>query len=195
MRKTWNEGRKLLGAVAALAVAGAAVACAPGYEETTGAQPAPPGTVYMTDPVIAGIFTTANTGEVDAGRLATSRATNQRVRQFAQRMVTEHGAANDRTMDVLNDIGMSTASSEPMRDLSESARTTVERLRGYEGAAFDRAYMESQVAMHRHVLQTLDNSLIPHARANQLEMLLTSTRPAIAEHLRMAEEILASLPR
>jgi len=55
--------------------------------------------------------------------------------------------------------------------------------------------MENQVALHQYTLRTLDEHLIPAARNDELEALLVATRPAVAQHLQMAQQILGGLPR
>ena len=46
------------------------------------------------DPQIAGIVVAANQIDIDAGKLAKSHSKNKEVKEFAQRMITDHTAVN-----------------------------------------------------------------------------------------------------
>ena len=126
------------------------------------------------DGEVAQVFMTANAGEVQTGQLATNEAQNASVRQFAQRMVAEHAATNQRTEAVLDDRNLAPVPTDASRALQQNTQATVEALRTYDGAAFDRAYMQSQVAMHEYTLNTLDDVLIPAAGNRDLEQLLVA---------------------
>jgi putative membrane protein len=141
------------------------------------------------DADVAGILNTANQGEIDAANVAVQRATDSRVREFAQRMITDHSNANERLMQIAsaNNITMSTPS--VATQLRSSAAETVETLQQLEGAAFDRTYMDSQVSMHEWTLRMVDEYLIPAASENDLEALLTEIRPTLAQHLESARQI------
>ena len=73
-----------------------------------------------------------------------------------------------------------------MRQGGEQSR---QQLDGLSGAAYDKAYMDHEVAYHQQVLDALDQQLIPGAQNAQLKDLLQKTRPAIAAHLDMAKQI------
>lgn len=185
-RRTWSTG---LVAVVAMAAA----ACGSAVDDTTYAQPAPEGMMVMTDAMVADVFTTSNNGEIEQARLALNRAQDARVRDFAQRMIDDHSTANDRAWAAIDQNTVRAAGTDLARQLRENSRRTTDALRTYEGAEFDRAYVQAQVNMHRYVLETLDNTLIPAARNRDLDRLLTDTRPVIAEHLRLAQDLLRSL--
>lgn len=140
----------------------------------------------LTDPRVANVLHAINNGEVQVGELAVERATDARVRQFAQKMVDEHTTANQR----LAVIAVTDAVTDPMAtSLQRNTQQTLTSLQTYGAAAFDREYVANQVAMHSWVLQNLDGTLIPSARSARLRLLLTETRVSVAEHLRVAQEL------
>ena len=59
--------------------------------------------------------------------------------------------------------------------------------------AFDRAYIDREVAFHQTVLDALDDTLIPGATNEELRGLLQQVRPAIEAHLEHARELQSSL--
>src|SRR5690606_12476996 len=130
----------------------AAVGCAPAMRGAT----APGG---PTDPEIASIALALNLGEVTTNRPATSKATQAEVRAFAERMVTDHTLAVER----MRALGIPESEPPLTRQLEDGARETVSALELYQGPAFDRTHMDSQVALHEYALRTLDDYLIPYA--------------------------------
>lgn len=71
-----------------------------------------------------------------------------------------------------------------------AARTVLEKL---DGVAFDRAYMDREIAYHQAVLDALDGLLIPTSSNAELKKLLVDVRPAIAAHLAHAKQLRSSL--
>lgn len=150
-----------------------------------------PGALPETD--IAGIVTTANEGEVQQGNAAASRATNADVRGFAQMMVTDHTAALDSARSVFAARGITPADNDTTRGLRETSQRTITNLATYSGAAFDRAYIRSQVDLHQWLLTSLDTALIPSARTPEVRQLLQTQRASVAAHLERARAILGGL--
>jgi putative membrane protein len=64
-------------------------------------------------------------------------------------------------------------------------------LKTLSGAAFDKAYIDHEVAYHEAVLNALDKTLIPSAKNAELKALLVKVRPAFVAHLDMAKQIQA----
>ena len=62
-------------------------------------------------------------------------------------------------------------------------------LKALQGAAFDKAYVDHEVAYHQAVLDAVDKSLIPGAQNGELKALLTKVRPAFVAHLEHAKQL------
>lgn len=150
-----------------------------------------PGALPPSD--VAGILTTANQGEVQQGQAASTKATSASVRSFAQMMVTDHTSANERAGEVFGRKGISPGDNDTTRALRANSERTIANLNTYNGAAFDREYMRTQVEMHEWTLNTLDNMLIPSSRDADIRALLKTQRGAVAAHLEQARSILGSL--
>jgi putative membrane protein len=154
---------------------------------------APATTAALTDPEIAAIVVAANEVDIQAGEQAQSKATDQRVKDFAQRMITDHTAVNQQASDLVSKLGVTpqdNATSQALRQQGEESR---QRLDGLSGAAYDQAYMQHEVEYHQQVLDALDQQLIPGAQNAELKDLLQKTRPAIEAHLEMAKQIVDEL--
>lgn len=160
------------------------------------AEPAPPAaTGAITDPQIAAIVVAANQVDVEAGELARDRASNPEVRQFAERMITDHTAVNQQATELVTRLGVTPEESPTSRQLKEGGDQARERLGALSGAAFDSAYIDHEVAYHQQVVDAIDQTLIPGAQNAELRTLLEQTRPAVAAHLEHARRLQASLGR
>jgi putative membrane protein len=159
--------------------------------QTTTPAPAPAG---PSDAEIAHIVVTANTIDIDAGKLAKEKSKNAEVKAFADKMIAEHTGSNQQASDLAGRLNVTPADNATSQALSSGATTTMETLRGKSGADFDRAYVDNEVAFHQQVLDAIDQTLIPSAQNADLKSLLQQTRPVIAGHLDMAKRIQSSLP-
>ncbi|HET7435541.1 MAG TPA: DUF4142 domain-containing protein [Thermoanaerobaculia bacterium] len=149
-----------------------------------------PGALPSSD--IAGIVTTANEGEIAQGQAASSRATSGDVRAFAQMMVSDHTSALNTARDTFSRNNITPGDNDTTQTLRANSQRTITNLATYKGAAFDRAYMQSQVDLHQWLLNSLDTALIPSARGEVLTLLQTQ-RAAVATHLDRARQILSGL--
>jgi putative membrane protein len=145
------------------------------------------------DPQIAGIVVTANQIDIDAGKLAKSHTKNKEVSKFAQQMITDHTAVNKQAGALAKKLGVTPADSDVSKSLKSDAEKNLANLKGLEGAAFDKAYTDHEVAYHQQVLDAIDKVLVPSAQNAELKDLITRVRPAIAAHLDHAKMIQSSL--
>ena len=68
-------------------------------------------------------------------------------------------------------------------------------LKQLKGDAFDKAYVDHEVAYHQQVLDAVDKTLIPNAPNADLKALLVKMRPAFVAHLEHAKQLQASLKK
>ena len=149
----------------------------------------------VNDAQIASIVVTANQVDIDAGKLAASRSTSAEVKAFAQLMITDHTAVNKSATDLVTRLKVTRQESPTSRSLKAGGETNLAHLKSQKGAAFDKAYVDHEVAYHQQVIDALDNTLIPGATNDELRALLTKTRPAFVAHLDHAKRLQASLEK
>ncbi len=145
------------------------------------------------DPQIAGIVVTANQIDVDAGKIAKSKSKNKEVKQFAQQMITDHTAVNKQAAALAKKLGVKPEDSDTSKALKKGAEENKANLKKVKGAAFDKAYVDHEVAYHQQVLDAIDKVLIPSAQNAELKGLIEKVRPAIQAHLEHAQHLQASL--
>ena len=145
------------------------------------------------DPQIAGIVVTANQIDVDAGKLAKRKTKNKEVKAFAEQMIKDHTAVNKQAAALAKKLKVKPADSDTSKSLKSGAADNMKNLKGLKGAAFDKAYVDHEVAYHQAVLDAIDKVLIPSAQNAELKDLIVKVRPAIAAHLDHAKMVQASL--
>jgi putative membrane protein len=147
----------------------------------------------INDAQIASIVVTANQVDIDAGRLAASSATNADVRKFAQLMVTDHTGVNKSAVELVTRLKVTPEDNDTSRSLKAGGETNIAALKALEGTAFDKAYVDHEVAYHQAVLDAVDTTLIPSAKNADLKALLVKVRPAFVAHLEHAKHVQAAL--
>jgi len=149
----------------------------------------------QSDPQIAGIVVTANAIDIDAGKLAKSHTKNKEVSKFAQLMITDHTAVNKQAGALAKKLGVKPEDSDTSKSLKAGAADNMKNLKGLKGAAFDKAYVDHEVAYHQAVLDAIDKVLIPSAKNAELKDLIVKVRPAIAAHLDHAKMVQSDLAK
>src|ERR1043166_4864953 len=147
----------------------------------------------VSDAQIASIVVTANQVDIDAGKLAASKASNADVKAFGRQMVTDHTGVNKQATDLAKKLKVTPEDNPTSQSLKNGGEDNLKNLRSLKGAAFDKAYIDHEVAYHQAVLDAVDKTLIPNAKNEELKALLVKVRPAFVAHLEHAKQIQASL--
>lgn len=176
----------LITSLALAAAIGAVTAFA--AEPTVG--PAP------TEAQIAGILKTANEGEIKAAKMAEKKASDKEVEDFATQMITEHNKNTADFQDLAKKHNLKTdLNSETVKGLKKTSQTNEGALKKVSGPAFDKMYMEQQIAAHQTVLAELEGKLIPNAQNSDFKNFLENTKSHVEEHLKHATNIQTKLTR
>ena len=170
------------------ASAGTTATAATTADGAQSAKPAQTADQQLSDGEILGVIKMANEAEVVTSQLAVQKATAPEVREFAQQMIDEHGEA-DLKVDQTAAAAEPASESEKASTIADEAKRKIESLNGQTGAAFDRAYLESQVKMHQDVLATIQDELLPDAESAEVRQLLETLRGDVQQHLAKAEQL------
>ena len=197
-----TPGRRLVGAVL---IALLATGCGGGDEgEDTAAttdsvsmEPAAaPAVPAVADPEIAAILAASDTAEIQPSQLALQKAQNAGVRDYAQRMINDHGTLSDSLAAMAQANHLMPTPNAMSQQIQSQTQTTLQSLQGLSGAAFDSAYVRAMADSHQMALTTIDSQLIPSAQNPQLRTAIgQKVRPAVAMHLEQIQQIQGSLGR
>lgn len=147
----------------------------------------------LSDPEVAHVAITANSIDIDLAKLAQTRTRNAAVKQFAATMITDHSAVNAQAAALATRLGVTPAANAVSQSLQSGAVQARKGLEPLRGAAFDRAYVEREVAYHQAVLDAIDKLLIPTSENAELRKLLEDVRPAVGAHLDHAKALQTQL--
>jgi putative membrane protein len=142
-----------------------------------------------TDPQIAHIAYTAGVIDVAAGKQALAKSHNKTVRAFAQEMVRDHTAVNDKALALVKKLKVTPQDNPTSQALNKGAKAELAKLAKLNGAAFDRAYIDNEVAYHKTVNGALEKTLIPNAHNAELKSLLETGLTLFKEHQTHAEQL------
>lgn len=147
--------------------------------------------------------------EVELGKLAAERAQSPDVKQFAEMMVRDHTKANEE----LKQAAARENVTLPAPKLDEKHQELMTKLRGLQGAEFDREYMRAMVDGHEDMKDLLDDradrggsatarndrpgvtgtSGSTAAAADAVNQWASKTLPSVEQHLQRAEQISSKL--
>lgn len=157
------------------------------------AAEAPPAAPAFTDPQIAAIVVAANQVDIDAGNLALKKSKNEEVKKFAERMVTDHTAVNKAAVELVTKLKVTPEETDTSKSLTAGGADKRAELEKLDGEAFDKAYVDNEVAYHEAVIGVLKDKLIPSAQNADLKAALVGAQPAFDAHLQHAKQIQSAL--
>ena len=108
-------------------------------------------------------------------------------------MVTDHTGVNKSATELVTKLKVKPEDNPTSASLKSDGDQNLKNLKGLEGAAFDRAYVDNEVTYHQNVIDAMDKTLIPSAKNAELKALLVKVRPAFVAHLEHAKRIQSAL--
>ena len=147
------------------------------------------------DAQIAAIVVTANQVDIDAGKLAESKGKNKDVKAFGKMMVTDHTGVNKSAKDLVTKLHVKPEDNPTAESLKKGGQENIAHLKTLKGDAFDKAYIDHEIAYHQQVLDAMDKTLIPSAQNAELKALLVKVRPAFVAHLEHAKHVQGELAK
>lgn len=179
--------RKTIG----FAVVAVALAAAPALAQTTPtgqsssqahATRGTAGTVPAADLTFAKAAARGGLAEVDLGNQAKDKASNSDVKQFGDKMVTDHSKANDELKSLAEQKNITLPTALTAKDKSTEAR-----LSKLSGAAYDKAYMHDMVLDHEHDVAAFRKEA-KSGKDPDLKAFASKTLPTLEEHLKLARQ-------
>lgn len=145
------------------------------------------------DAQIAHIAYTAGDLDIKAAELALQKSTTESVRAFANDMVRDHKAVNDKALALVKKLNVTPEDNDTSKSLAKQADEKRAELAKLSGAAFDKAYVDNEVAYHKTVNGALATTLIPSASNGELKNLLETGLKIFQGHEHHAEQLASKL--
>ena len=169
------SGPRILAAASGLVIALAAVPLAPIYAQGQISE-------LSQDSKLIFQMASSNIMEVRLGQMAQQKASNASVKQFGQRMVTDHSNLENQLTSVVSKNG----NFQPK--MAKEAEAEVSRLEKLSGTEFDRQYMTSMIQHHQQDVAQLQGAG-QTARSAEARQLVTAALPVLQQHLTLASQV------
>lgn len=186
-----------------LAVIVGMTACAKGEKgadttgATTGASAAVGATTaaatpQLSDANIVALLDEANMADSAAGALAATKGTSADVKEYGRQMARDHHTLRQQVRDLATKLNL--APQPPAGDTlpQHLSKMTDSLTKQAKGAAWDRAYIDHEIAIHQAVLQLAQQSH-DAAQNAELKQLIERVSPNIQSHLDKAKQIQGKL--
>lgn len=146
----------------------------------------------INDANIVAIVSVADGLDIDYGQIALSKSKNKQIREFAQRMVTDHTAVQKGAGELANKLGVTPEENTTSKGLAAGGVTVKAQLNKLKGKDFDKYYIDNEAAYHALVVKAVEETLIPGAQNAELKTTLISVLPLFKKHLEHAQLLQAN---
>jgi putative membrane protein len=127
-----------------------------------------------------------NIGEIEMGKLALQKSSDDQVKQFAQRMVDDHGKMQEQLKPAAQQMGVKVPDGP-----SKGQMKSMDKMKALSGDAFDQAYIKDMVKDHKG--DDSDFKMEAQSTQNpQLKQLVMQSDQTIESHLQQIEQIAKS---
>ena len=141
----------------------------------------------LNDLQIAHIAYTAGAIDIRYAHLALALSDNPEVRKFAELMIRDHTAVNNKALALVKKLQITPQDNPTSQQLSEQAKKIRTELSQLRGDAFAKRYAANELGYHQTVNNVVENTFIPNAKNAELKALLTAALQTFKVHEGHAE--------
>jgi putative membrane protein len=129
----------------------------------------------------------ANLAEIDMAKMVGQKSTDPAVKDFANRMVTDHTQASQNLASVaeMNGVKLPTEASAAERN----QKSELEKL---SGAQLNDAYLRDELQGHKETISAFESE-IEHGQNQEAKNCAEQTLPTLQDHIRIAENVAGEL--
>ena len=143
----------------------------------------------LTDPEIASVAVVANQIDIGYAEIAAKKSKNAEILDFAATMKRDHNTVIEQAVALAKKLGVTPKDNAVSKKLLADAANTKKTLNKKSGKAFDKAYVDNEVAYHKAVIGAVETLLIPKTDNAELKALLQKVVPILKTHLGHAEMV------
>lgn len=123
--------------------------------------------------------------EIQSSQLAAQRATDEKVKTFAQQMITDHTKTSTEMKGL---VQAGTVKAEIPTAMLASHQKMLDKLNGLNGADFTKQYLDDQVTAHKDAVSLFER-YGKGGDNEQLKAWANTTLPALQHHHQMAQDL------
>jgi putative membrane protein len=142
----------------------------------------------LTDSNIVALLDEANKADSSSGAVASKKATNPDVKNYAKMMMSEHHALRQQGQDLAKQLGVTPKPPErdPLGGYTRNEMNSLQKTP--KGAEFDRTYIDNEVSVHQAVLDFANQARVT-TQTPELRQLIEKAIPVLRKHLDQAQAI------
>lgn len=119
--------------------------------------------------------------EVEMGQMALRQSSSSAVKEYAQRLINDHGAANRKLERFAKEYGISAPDSGPNKSI-------MDRFTNLSGPTFDYEFAQQMVRDHEDAVSKFESAQRT-ATNPDMRAFIASTLPTLREHLSQARDL------
>ena len=147
---------------------------------------AKPADADLSAPLFLARLRAANGFEIEAGKLGIERATNGKLRQVAEMLVTDHTRAGEKLEALVK--GRLAAEPKEAADDRATYDNTLRNLRAFNAAGFDHAFVTAQIDAHTKAI-ALVRAYADKGDDDELKAFARDLLPTLEQHMKAVQEI------
>jgi putative membrane protein len=124
--------------------------------------------------------------EIQMGKLAQEKGASEQVKQFGQRLESDHRAHLEKATPLAQSLGVT-----PPTEPNAHQKTTYDKLSSLSGPQFDRQFAKNMVKDHRKDIKAFQRE---GRKAGPAADFAKQTLPTLEEHLKLAKSLSGSKP-
>jgi putative membrane protein len=148
----------------------------------------------MSDSNIVAKLDASDKGEVELARLMETKATNDSVKAYARKLVSDHTKSEK---DVMHLERQAKLAARPLQSdtTREEATHVLQHFRSMsKGKALDSAFVQNEIQDHEHDIADA-KAMQNQAKNDQLKQLIGQTIPTLQQHLEIAQRLSEQLSK
>lgn len=149
----------------------------------------------LSDVEIAHVAYTADLIDIRYAHLALGVSKSAAVRAFAETMIRDHSAVNDRALALLRKLKVQAQDNAFSQQQLDRSDAVVDELRQLSGSAFDRRYARNELSYHRAVNELVEKTFIPNIEHPEVKALFQEALVIFKAHEQHAQHMVDGLER
>ncbi len=149
----------------------------------------------LNDLEIAHVAYTADSIDIRYAHLAMAISKNPQVRAFAETMIRDHTAVNDRALALLKRLNAQPQDNFLSQQLVKQSDALVAEMRQLNGREFDRRYAGNELGYHQTVNNLVEKTFIPNLKHPDVKALFEDALVIFKAHEEHAQHMVNSLQK
>ncbi len=147
----------------------------------------------LNDLEVAHVAYTADNIDIRYAHLALAITKNPQVRAFAETMIRDHTAVNEKALALLKKLKAEPQDNFLSQQLTKQSDALIEEMRQLSGRAFDQRYASNELSYHKAVNNLVEKTFIPNLQHPEVKALFKEALVIFKAHEHHAQNMVNAL--